>query len=56
MEIAIKFFEQHYNDVTPLDAYWEGNAWLVMVSVGLLTRIIRKVRIDAKTGKVLGST
>ncbi len=52
--IAVKFFEQHYDNVTPIDANLEGDTWQVLISVGLLTKIIRKVRVDASTGKILG--
>lgn len=54
MASAVKFFEQHYSNVLPVDASLEGDVWLVTISIGFITKVFRKVRIDANHGKILG--
>lgn len=51
---AIKFFEQHNSNVLPVDASLKEGVWTVTVSIGLITKVFRKVRVDANHGKILG--
>ena len=50
---AVKFFEQHHSNVLPVDASLKGDVWTVTVSIGLITKVFRKIRIDANHGKIL---
>lgn len=51
---AIKFFEQHNSNVLPVDASLKDDVWIVTISIGFITKVFRKVRIDANYGKILG--
>lgn len=52
-EVAKKFLEQ-YHSVIVTKAILEHNEWSVSAKVGVSQRAIRKVRIDAATGRILG--
>jgi uncharacterized membrane protein YkoI len=51
--IARKFFEQYHTGVEIKDMELEGSVWFVIVGVGFLFEQIRKVEIDAYTGRIL---
>ncbi len=51
--IASKFFEQHHSDVVVKDVKLEGNVWNVNVSLGLINKQSKIVKIDANTGMIL---
>lgn len=51
--IATKFFEQHHSDVIVKEAILEGQTWKVNVSLGLINKQNKQVKIDANTGKIL---
>ncbi|HKU33430.1 MAG TPA: hypothetical protein VJR22_06255 [Candidatus Nitrosotalea sp.] len=51
--IASKFFEQHHSDVVIKDVSLEGNVWNVNVSLGLINKQNKMVKIDANTGMIL---
>lgn len=55
IEIAKKFLEQ-YHSILKTNAVLDGKIWIVTVKTGLSNRNIRKVRIDADTGKILDYT
>ena len=54
-EIAVSFLNKHYpsRPLYPKRATREGDMWLVEVDIGLLAVKIAKVKIDAKTGKIV---
>jgi uncharacterized membrane protein YkoI len=52
MEIARKFLEQHHS-ILNINAVLENEVWLVTAIVGLSKNDVKKVRIDANTGKIL---
>ena len=52
IEIARKFLEQHHS-ILNINAVLEGEIWLVTAIVGLSKNNVKKVRIDANTGKIL---
>lgn len=54
--IATKFFEQHHSDVIVKEALLEGEVWKVNVSLGLINKQNKQVKIDGKTGKILEYT
>jgi hypothetical protein len=47
-------FRQNYSEVSPEDAILEGDTWLVVVTIGLGTKMFRKARIDVNNGKIVG--
>lgn len=51
--IATKFFEQYHSDVIVKDVILEGNAWKVNVSLGLINKQNKQVKIDANNGTIL---
>ncbi len=55
IKIAARFLEQHHS-VTAYHASFQGDYWLVTARVGLFPEQIRKVRIDAKNGKIIDYT
>lgn len=53
-DIATKFFEQYHSDVTIKNVVLHGTIWTVNVSVGLVNKKSKQVKIDAATGTILG--
>lgn len=51
--IATKFFEQYHSDVVVKEAALEGEIWRVDVSLGLIHKQNKQVKIDGNTGKIL---
>ncbi|HEY8111037.1 MAG: hypothetical protein ACHQW9_00540 [Nitrososphaerales archaeon] len=51
--IARKFFEQYHTGVEIKDMELEDGVWFVTVGVGFLFEQIRKIEIDAYTGRIL---
>ena len=52
-EIARKFLEQHYSIHNVTDAVLEDGVWTITVLISSFGDQIRKVRIDAKTGRII---
>ena len=52
-QLAEKFFEQQYSGVIVEKAVLKGTTWLVTVSTGI-PQVVRLVRMDAITGRILG--
>ena len=52
-EIARKFLEQ-YHSVIVSEVLLEGEVWTVSAKTGLMPRDVKKVMIDAETGRILG--
>jgi uncharacterized membrane protein YkoI len=52
--IGVKFFEQYHSDVIVKEVTFDNDTWIVKVSIGMITKQDKQVRIDAKTGKILG--
>ncbi len=55
-EIAVSFIKKHRWYTRPLKAVREDDVWLVEIDVGPLFAVVAKVKIDAKTGKILEYT
>ncbi|MDE1862780.1 MAG: hypothetical protein KGI33_07700 [Thaumarchaeota archaeon] len=51
--IASKFFEQHHSDVVVKDVTLEKGIWRVNVSLGLINKHNKQLKIDATTGTIL---
>ena len=51
--IASKFFEQYHSDVVIKDINLEGHIWRVNVSLGLINKRNKQLKIDANTGTIL---
>ena len=52
-QIAEKFFGQQQSNVVARKAMSKGTSWIVTVSTGV-PPVVRQVRIDGVTGKILG--
>jgi hypothetical protein len=55
-QIAQSFVKKYRTYARPLKATRQGNAWLVEIDVGLLASKIAKVKIDAKSARILQYT
>jgi len=53
-EIAAKFLGQHHSDIIINEVVLDGEIWTVNVSFGLINEQYKQVKIDAKTGTILG--
>lgn len=53
IERATRFLEQHHSIIT-VEARMTGDCWLVLVQVGFMPAQVKQVRIDAKSGKIMG--
>ena len=51
--LAEEFFGQQQSNVVARKAMSKGTSWIVTVSTGV-PPVVRQVRIDAITGKILG--
>lgn len=51
-EIATTFLKQHYILVRPISAVKDNATWTVKVDVGVITKDIAKVMIDASTAEI----
>ena len=52
-EIAIRFLEQHYSIIETKQAVLQDDIWTVTVLLSSPNDQIRKIRINAKTGKII---
>jgi hypothetical protein len=52
-EIAARFLEQHHSDIIIKKAVLDGEIWTVIVSVGLISKQNKQVKIDARKGIIL---
>ncbi|MFI5405560.1 MAG: hypothetical protein ACHQ1D_03490 [Nitrososphaerales archaeon] len=52
-EIAIKYLEQHHSVIEATQAVLKDDIWSVTVSTSSFGEQARKIRIDAKTGRIL---
>ena len=52
--IATTFLKQYYGFLRPISAVRENAAWIVKVDVGVITRDIAEVKIDASTRDITG--
>ncbi len=50
---AARFFEQYHNNVVVKEAVLEGDVWQVTVSIGLMDKKIRRIRIHDHSGEIL---
>ena len=51
--IATRFLEQHYSVLEIKQAVLEDDIWMVAVLLSSFDNQSRKVRIDAKTGRII---
>ena len=51
--IATKFFEQYHSDVVVREVTLEDNVWKVIVTLGLIDRQNKLLKIDATTGTII---
>ncbi|HEV2193364.1 MAG TPA: PepSY domain-containing protein [Nitrosopumilaceae archaeon] len=52
-EIATRFLEQHYSVLEIKQTVLENDIWTVTVLLSSSNDQMRKIRIDAKTGKII---
>ncbi|MBI5697259.1 MAG: hypothetical protein HZC29_01895 [Thaumarchaeota archaeon] len=52
-DIARKFFERYHSGVEIKDIDLKDGAWLITVGVDFLFEKIKKIEIDAYTGKIV---
>ena len=53
-EIATSFLSKYYFFLRPMGAMREDAIWIVKVDVGIVTREIAEVKIDASTADITG--
>jgi len=51
--IATSFLKQYYGFLRPISAAREDATWIVEVDVGVITKEIAEVKIDASTADVI---
>jgi uncharacterized membrane protein YkoI len=54
IDISREFLKQSYTTMTFKNITMEEKTWIVECNVGFLKDNIKKVRIDANTGKIIG--
>jgi hypothetical protein len=52
-EIAAKFLEQHHSDIIIKKVVLDGEIWTVNVSLGMINKHNKQVKIDARRGTIL---
>lgn len=52
--IATTFLRQYYGFIRPKNASKDNGTWVVEVDVGVVTKEIAQVKIDASTAEVVG--
>jgi len=52
-QLAEKFFGQQHSNIIVGKAVMKGTSWIVTVSTGMPS-VVRQVRMDSITGKILG--
>ena len=52
--IATSFLQQYYAFLRPISAERADTTWIVQVDVGIVTREIAEVKIDASTAEITG--
>ncbi len=52
--IATSFLRQYYAFLRPISAVRENATWVVEVDVGVITKEIAEIKIDASTADVIG--
>lgn len=52
-DIAIRYLEQHHSVIEATDAILKDSVWTVTVLTSSFGKQTRKIRIDAKTGRIL---
>jgi len=53
-EIAASFLKQYYAFLRPVSAVRENTTWIVKIDVGVITKEIAEVKVDASTADVIG--
>jgi len=52
--VATSFLKQYYGFLHPVSAARENATWIVKVDVGVITKEIAEVKIDASTADIVG--
>ena len=52
-EIATRFLEQHYSVINVANAVFKDNTWTVTVLISSFGSQLRKIRIDAKSSRII---
>ena len=52
--IATSFLKQYYGFLRPISAVKGNTTWIVKVDVGVITKEIAEVKIDASTADIVG--
>lgn len=52
-KIAENFLQQYHSTITIESASLEGSIWVVAAKIGLVNKQIRRISIDANSGKIL---
>ncbi len=53
-KIAATFLKQYYAFLRPISAVREDANWIVKIDIGIVTRDIAEVKIDASTADIVG--
>ncbi len=56
LNIAARFFEQHFSNVFPEEVTREDEFFVVKVSIGMANKEVRYVKIDEQTGRIISYT
>ncbi|MGI0087321.1 MAG: PepSY domain-containing protein [Nitrosotalea sp.] len=54
INIATRFLGQLQSDISSIDAVLEGNVWVVRLTAGMINPKEITVKINAKTGVIIG--
>jgi len=52
-EIATRFLEQHYSVLEIKQTVLQDDIWTITISLSSFNDQVRKIRIDAKTGRII---
>jgi len=52
--VATSFLKQYYSFLRPISAVRKNTSWIVKVDVGVITKEIAEVKIDASTADIVG--
>lgn len=54
IENAQEFLDEYHGSFKLISTTLEGNVWIIICDVGFLNEEIKKVKVDANSGKILG--
>ena len=56
IDIAEKFLQEHHDTLNLKSADLQNDVWYLIFDVGFLSEQFKEVKVDAKSGKILGYT